>query len=58
VAAPGGGREDQGVLLSVGSHLARDAAALFVLDAETLDVLARAEAEVSVPLGFHGTFIR
>jgi carotenoid cleavage dioxygenase-like enzyme len=57
VAAPGGGREDQGVLLSVGSHLARDAAALFVLDAETLDVLARAEAEVSVPLGFHGTFI-
>ena len=57
VAEPGAAAEDAGVLLAVGSHVARKAAALFVVDAATMDVLALAEAPVDVPLGFHGTFI-
>jgi len=57
VPAPQSGAEDDGVLLAVASHATRDASALFVLDAASLDPLARAEADVSVPLGFHGTFI-
>src|SRR6185436_12585694 len=39
VPEPGAAAEDAGVLLAVGSHLTRTAAALFVLDATTLDVL-------------------
>lgn len=58
VPAPEAGAEDAGVLLAVGSHATRDAAALFVIDAATLDVVAKAEAPVSVPLGFHGTFLQ
>jgi beta,beta-carotene 9',10'-dioxygenase len=57
VPEPGAGAEDAGVLLAVGSHVARRAAALFVVDAASMDVLAVAEAPVDVPLGFHGTFI-
>jgi carotenoid cleavage dioxygenase-like enzyme len=57
VAHPGAAAEDAGVLLAVGSRIEGDAAALFVLDAATLDVLARAEVEVSLPLGFHGSFV-
>jgi carotenoid cleavage dioxygenase-like enzyme len=57
VPEPGTTAEDAGVLLAVASHLTREAAALFVLDATTMDVVAVAEAPVNVPLGFHGTFI-
>jgi carotenoid cleavage dioxygenase-like enzyme len=57
VPEPGADAEDAGVLLAVASHLTREAAALFVLDATTMDVVAVAEAPVNVPLGFHGTFI-
>ena len=57
VSEPGASAEDAGVLLAAGSHVARSAAALFVVDAATMDVLAVAEAPVDVPLGFHGTFI-
>src|SRR5258706_546832 len=57
VPEPGAIAEDAGVLLAVASHLTREAAALFVLDATSMDVLAVAEAPVNVPLGFHGTFI-
>jgi len=57
VPEPGAAAEDAGVLLAVGSHVERRAAALFVLDASTLDVVAVAEAGVDLPLGFHGTFI-
>jgi carotenoid cleavage dioxygenase-like enzyme len=57
VAEPGAGAEDAGVLLAAASHAERSAAALFVVDAATMDVLAVAEAPVDVPLGFHGTFI-
>jgi carotenoid cleavage dioxygenase-like enzyme len=57
VPEPGAAAEDAGVLLAVGSHVERKAAALFVVDATTMDVLAVAEAAVDLPLGFHGTFI-
>ena len=57
VPEPGAAAEDAGVLLAVGSHVERKAAALFVVDAVTMDVLAVAEAAVDLPLGFHGTFI-
>jgi torulene dioxygenase len=57
VPEPGADAEDAGVLLAAASHLTREAAALFVLDATTMDVVAVAEAPVNVPLGFHGTFI-
>ncbi len=58
VPAPEASEEDAGVLLAVGSHATRDAAALFVIDAATFDVVATADAPVNVPLGFHGTFLR
>jgi carotenoid cleavage dioxygenase-like enzyme len=54
---PEPGAAAEGVLLAVGSHVTREAAALFVLDATSMDVIAVAEAPVNVPLGFHGTFI-
>jgi carotenoid cleavage dioxygenase-like enzyme len=57
VPQPGAAAEDAGVLLTVGSHVERRAAALFVLDAATMDVVAVAQAAVDLPLGFHGTFI-
>jgi carotenoid cleavage dioxygenase-like enzyme len=57
VPEPGAVAEDAGVLLAVGSHVERKAAALFVIDAESMDVLAVAEAGVDLPLGFHGTFV-
>ena len=57
VPEPGADAEDAGVLLAAASHLTRDAAALLVLDATTMDVVAIAEAPVNLPLGFHGTFI-
>ena len=57
VPEPGAASEDAGVLLSVGSHVTRQAAALFVVDATSMDVIAVAEAGVDLPLGFHGTFI-
>ena len=57
VAQPGAAAEDAGVLLAVGSHVKRKAAALFVVDASSMQVLATAEAPVDLPLGFHGTFV-
>lgn len=50
--------EGAGALLVVGSHETDARSALYVLDATTLDVLARGEVPVSVPLGFHGSFLR
>ena len=58
VSRPDARREGDGVLLSVASHPGEPRAALAVLDAETLDVLAWADVEVPIPLGFHGTFVR
>jgi carotenoid cleavage dioxygenase-like enzyme len=58
VAAPGADAEDEGVLLSVVLDSARGGSFLLVLDAQTLDELARAEAPHHIPFGFHGQFSR
>lgn len=48
--------EDDGLLLVVASDLWADAAELLVLDARSLDLLARAEVGDGIPIGFHGKF--
>lgn len=57
VARPGAEREDEGVLLSVvlgpNGH-----SFLLVLDAGSLEELARAEVPHHIPFGFHGMFER
>ena len=61
VGKPDRTREGDGVLLAVGSGSGsgsqEHASALFVLDAGTFDVLARAEFGTPLPLGLHGTFL-
>jgi carotenoid cleavage dioxygenase-like enzyme len=54
VGKPGRTREGDGVLLTVGSSVR--GSALYVLDATTLGVLAHADFETPLPLGFHGSF--
>jgi beta,beta-carotene 9',10'-dioxygenase len=56
VSRPGGTSETDGVLLCVGSHVREDRSALFVLDADRLELLARFEVHGAIPLGFHGSF--
>jgi carotenoid cleavage dioxygenase-like enzyme len=56
VARPGAGDQDDGVLLTLGHHTQRDLSVLAVLDAGTLEPLARCEVALSLPLGFHGSF--
>jgi carotenoid cleavage dioxygenase-like enzyme len=56
VAAPGATEEDEGVLLSVVFDSSKGTSFLLVLDAATLDELARAEAPHHIPYGFHGQF--
>ncbi|HEY7150777.1 MAG TPA: carotenoid oxygenase family protein [Solirubrobacterales bacterium] len=56
VAAPEADDEDEGVLLSVVLDGARGDTFLLVLDARTLDELARAEVPHHIPFGFHGQF--
>src|SRR3954454_1834893 len=58
VAAPDGGTEDEGVLLSVVLDGASGSSFLLVLDAASLEELARAEAPRHIPFGFHGQFAR
>ena len=58
VAAPGADREDDGVLLSVVLDGERGNSFLLVLDAGSLEELARAEAPHHIPFGFHGQFAR
>jgi len=58
VARPQGEREDDGVLLSVGSARNAKASVLAVIDARTLALLASAEVPSAIPLGFHGSFVR
>jgi beta,beta-carotene 9',10'-dioxygenase len=58
VAAPGASGEDEGVLLSVVLDGSRGTSFLLVLDAQTLDELARAEVPHHIPFGFHGSFAR
>lgn len=56
VAAPDARDEDDGVLLSVVLDGHRETSFLLVLDAATLDELARAEVPHPIPFGFHGSF--
>ncbi|MGZ3455920.1 MAG: carotenoid oxygenase family protein [Polyangiales bacterium] len=58
VARPGGTGEDDGVLVAVGSSSSTDRSALVVLDAQSLEPVAHAEVPFSIPLGFHGSFLR
>jgi carotenoid cleavage dioxygenase-like enzyme len=58
VARPGAEAEDEGVLLSVVLDAGAGSSFLLVLDAATLEELARAEAPHVIPFGFHGQFAR
>ena len=58
VAEPGAADEDAGVLLSVVLNAETERSFLLVLDAATLEELARAEAPHAIPFGFHGQFAR
>jgi carotenoid cleavage dioxygenase-like enzyme len=57
VAAPGREREDSGVLLSVVLNGERGNSFLLVLDAATLQEIARAEVPHHIPFGFHGQYV-
>ncbi len=50
--------EDDGVLLSLVLDAGAARSFLAVLDAATLEELARAEAPHAIPFGFHGQFFR
>jgi beta,beta-carotene 9',10'-dioxygenase len=58
VAAPDADHEDEGVLLSVVLDGRAGNSFLLVLDARSLDELARAEVPHHIPFGFHGQFAR
>jgi len=58
VAEPGAEAEDDGVLLSVVLDARAESSVLLVLDAATLEPLARAVVPHVIPLGFHGQFAR
>src|SRR5262245_2911648 len=56
VPAPNAQAENDGVLLSVVLDIGKDASFLLVLDAATLEELARAEAPHAIPFHFHGNY--
>jgi beta,beta-carotene 9',10'-dioxygenase len=56
VPAPRAGAEDDGVVLTVVLDSAAGHSFLAVLDAVTLEEVARAEAPHHIPFGFHGQF--
>jgi beta,beta-carotene 9',10'-dioxygenase len=56
VGRPGRSQEDDGVLLSVVLDTGSGASFLLVLDAQTLDELARAEAPHLILFGYHGDY--
>jgi beta,beta-carotene 9',10'-dioxygenase len=58
VAAPEADGEDEGVLLSIVLDGRKGNSFLLVLDARSLDELARAEVPHHIPFGFHGQFAR
>ena len=58
VRRPDGEAEDDGVLLSLVLDAGAGRSFLAVLDAATLEELARAEAPHVIPFGFHGQFFR
>jgi beta,beta-carotene 9',10'-dioxygenase len=58
VSRPGAESEDDGVLLSVVLDGRTERSFLLVLDAKSLEELARAEVPHHIPFGFHGQFAR
>jgi carotenoid cleavage dioxygenase-like enzyme len=54
--APDAADADQGVVLSVVYDSGRDHSFLLVLDAQTFEEVARAEAPHHIPFGFHGAY--
>ena len=54
----GDGRPDEGVLLSIVLDARRETSFLLVLDAQTLDEVARADAPHAIPFSFHGDYLR
>jgi beta,beta-carotene 9',10'-dioxygenase len=54
---PGGDREDAGVVLSVVLDAQRESSFLLVLDAQTFQERARAQAPQRIPFCFHGHFL-
>jgi carotenoid cleavage dioxygenase-like enzyme len=58
VGRPGAEPEDDGVLLSVVLDGRSERSFLLVLDASSLEELARAEVPHHIPFGFHGQFAR
>ena len=58
VAAPDADDEGEGVLLSIVLDGRKGNSFLLVLDARSLDELARAEVPHHIPFGFHGQFAR
>lgn len=56
--APDAAGEDDGVLLSVVLEPEREASSLLVLDARTLEEVARARVPHHIPFGFHGNHYR
>jgi carotenoid cleavage dioxygenase-like enzyme len=58
VPAPEQRSEDDGVILSVVLDAGAQSSYLLVLDAGTFEELARAQAPLRVPFGFHGSFFR
>jgi carotenoid cleavage dioxygenase-like enzyme len=58
VPRPDTSEEDDGVLLVVGAHTESERSSMIALDARTMDLIARADVDVPIPLGFHGSFFR
>ena len=58
VRRPGGRRDDDGVVLSVLLDAGRRSSALVVLDAGTMEEVARASVPHHIPFGFHGVYAR
>src|SRR5262245_1733458 len=58
VPSPKAQTENEGVLLSVVLDVGKDSSFLLVLNAATLEELARAEAPHAIPFHFHGNYFR
>ena len=55
---PGGSAEDDGVVMSVVLDAQAERSFLLILDAQTFEEVARAEAPHGIPFGFHGQYFR
>ena len=56
VARPGGEAEDDGAVLSMGTD-PDGGTSLYVLDARTMELLARCRAPLPLPAGFHAEWV-